>query len=139
MAVVTVNVDVVIRLLRLSSLSHVGESELELFYLLSSSESEPVVTDGQTSSDVHHDGTIYVPQWSHLDIRTAANTSTSADQRGSCDAFGNYLAYVNFAFSALTLLVGRQEEHPAYKKYGDEVLAWLSVWSELQMICIWSS
>ena len=38
------------------------------------------------------------------------------------------------AFSALTLLVGRQEEHPACKKYGVmEVLAWLSVWSEVQM------
>jgi len=27
------------------------------------------------------------------------------------------------AFSALTLLVGRQEEHPACKKLNDEVLA----------------
>jgi len=44
-----------------------------------------------------------------------------------------------FIFGALTLLVGRQEEHLACKKLGDEVLAWLSVWSEIQMICIWSS
>ena len=28
-----------------------------------------------------------------------------------------------FAFSALSLLVGCQEEHPACKKLGDEVLA----------------
>ena len=42
------------------------------------------------------------------------------------------------AFSALTLLVGRQEGHPAYKKLSSEVLAWLSVWSEVQ-ICIWPS
>ena len=42
-------------------------------------------------------------------------------------------------FSALTLLVGHLEEHPAYKKLSDEVLAWLSVCSEVQMICIWSS
>jgi len=42
------------------------------------------------------------------------------------------------AFSALTLLVGRQEDiQPA--KMRDEVLAWLSVWSKVQMICIWSS
>jgi len=34
-------------------------------------------------------------------------------------------------FSALTLLVGRQEEHPACKQLSDEVLAWLSVWSEV--------
>ena len=40
------------------------------------------------------------------------------------------------AFSALTLLVGRQEGHPARKKLSSEVLAWLSVWSEVQ-ICIW--
>jgi len=33
------------------------------------------------------------------------------------------------AFSALTLLVGRQEEYLACKKLSDEVLAWLSVWS----------
>jgi len=33
-----------------------------------------------------------------------------------------------FAFSALTLLVRYQEEHPACKKLSDEVLAWLSVW-----------
>ena len=32
-----------------------------------------------------------------------------------------------FAFSALTLLVGRQEGHPACKKLSGEVLAWLSV------------
>jgi len=33
----------------------------------------------------------------------------------------------------LTLLVGRQEEHPAYKKLSDEVLVWLSVWSEVTL------
>jgi len=37
-----------------------------------------------------------------------------------------------YAFSALTLLVGRQEGHPACKKLSDGVLAWLSVWSEVQ-------
>ena len=42
------------------------------------------------------------------------------------------LLNVRFAFSALTLLVGRQEGHPACKKLSGGVLAWLSVWSELQ-------
>ena len=42
------------------------------------------------------------------------------------------------AFSALTLLVGRQEGHPACKKLSAEVLAWSSVWSEVQT-CIWPS
>jgi len=36
------------------------------------------------------------------------------------------------AFSALMLLVGRQEGHPACKKPSGGVLAWLSVWSEVQ-------
>ena len=40
--------------------------------------------------------------------------------------------------SALTLLVGRQEGHPACKKLSGEALAWLSVWSKVQT-CIWPS
>jgi len=36
------------------------------------------------------------------------------------------------AFSALTLLVGRQERHPACKKLSGGVPAWLAVWSEVQ-------
>jgi len=40
--------------------------------------------------------------------------------------------------SALTLLVGRQEGHPACKKLSGGVLAWLSVRSEVQT-CIWPS
>jgi len=43
-----------------------------------------------------------------------------------------------FAFGALILSVGWQEGHLACKKLSDEVLAWLSVWSEVQMISIWS-
>jgi len=43
-----------------------------------------------------------------------------------------------FAFSALTLLVGRQEGHPSCKKLSCGVLAWSSVWCEVQT-CIWSS
>ena len=42
------------------------------------------------------------------------------------------------AFSALTLLVGRQEWHPACKKLSGGVLARSSVWSEVQT-CIWPS
>ena len=36
-----------------------------------------------------------------------------------------------FAFSALTLLVGWQEGHPACKKLSGGVLVWLSVWSKM--------
>ena len=45
---------------------------------------------------------------------------------------------VSCAFSALMLLVGQQEGHPACKKLSGGVLAWLSVASEVQT-CIWPS
>ena len=49
------------------------------------------------------------------------------------------LLYFDFgAFSALTLLVGWQEGHPACKKQGGGVLVWLSVWNKVQT-CIWPS
>jgi len=51
---------------------------------------------------------------------------------GQQDAFSAY------AFSALTLFVVWQEGHPACKKLSGEVLAWLSVWNEMQT-CIWPS
>ena len=58
--------------------------------------------------------------------------------RAGCSSFHatNRVTALNSSFSALTLLVGQQEEHPARKKnLSDEVLAWLSVWSEVQMTC----
>jgi len=51
--------------------------------------------------------------------------------------FAAYI-WLLFAFSALTLLVGWQEGHPACKKLSGGVLAWLSVWNEVQT-CIWPS
>jgi len=45
---------------------------------------------------------------------------------------GAFRLETNPAFSALTLLVGRQEGHLACKKMSGGVLAWLSVWSEVQ-------
>ena len=48
------------------------------------------------------------------------------------------IAAYEIAFSALTLLVGWQEGYPACKKLSGGVLAWLSVWSEVQTR-IWSS
>jgi len=41
-------------------------------------------------------------------------------------------------FSALTLLVGRQEGHLACKKWSGGMMVWLSVWGEVR-ICIWPS
>ena len=42
-----------------------------------------------------------------------------------------YVYGVQYAFSALTLLVGWQEGHPACKKRSCGVLVWLSVWSKV--------
>ena len=52
--------------------------------------------------------------------------------------YNKFVCDVMYIFSVLTLLVGRQEGHPACKKLSGGVLVWLSVWSEVQ-ICIWPS
>jgi len=46
-----------------------------------------------------------------------------------------YFSVLFFAFSSLILLVGCQEVHLACKNLSGEVLAW----SEVQVICIWST
>ena len=59
----------------------------------------------------------------------------------SCYIGCNYIVLICLE-SLFTLLVGCQEEQPACKNFSDdsdEVLLWLSVWSELQIVCIWSS
>ena len=56
----------------------------------------------------------------------------------SISSFSSFFPIFSFwfravvTFSALTLLVGRQEGHPACKKLCGGVLACLSVWSEVQ-------
>ena len=50
-----------------------------------------------------------------------------------------YEIFNRHAISAFTLLAGRQEEHPAWKKLSDEVLVWLSACSKVQVVCTWSS
>jgi len=52
--------------------------------------------------------------------------------------FTSLPAFSAFAFTASTLLVGLQEGHPACEKLSGGVLAWLSVWSEVQTF-IWPS
>ena len=44
----------------------------------------------------------------------------------------------SLVFSALMQSVGRQEGHQVCKKLSGGVLAWFSVWSEMQT-CIWPS
>ena len=73
-------------------------------------------------------------QWHQLG-HVQVCTSLQTDNHSSTPPLSFYTPY---AFSALTLLVGRQEGHPACKKLSGGVLAWLSVWSEVQT-CIWPS
>jgi len=52
-----------------------------------------------------------------------------------CDGKQLTFSITVFAFSALMVLLGRQEGHPACKKLSGVMLAWLSVWDKVQ-ICI---
>jgi len=54
----------------------------------------------------------------------------------SCQHAFSYIGDV--AFSVLTLLVGHRDGHLACKELSVGMLAWLSVWSEVQT-CIWPS
>jgi len=58
-----------------------------------------------------------------------------SNEEGKTIKISRFCYYFKFAFSALALLVGRQEEHPVCKNLSDKVLAWLSVCSKVQMIC----
>jgi len=65
--------------------------------------------------------------------------SWQKQQTQSINSLSVLLPSVLFAFSALTLLVWRQEEQPACNKLSDEVLVWLSVRNEMQIVWIRSS
>ena len=72
----------------------------------------------------------------HQNLTTNSEIAVRKHNIGWVEIFST-AAYLQ-AFSALTPLVGRQEGHPACKKMSGGVLAWLSVWSEVQT-CIWPS
>jgi len=57
--------------------------------------------------------------------------ASTVNTRMGCSTVRWFVVAVS-AFSALTLLVGQQEGHPACKKLSGGVLVWLSVWSEVQ-------
>ena len=69
---------------------------------------------------------------------TAAAEMKSTSSKVNIEIMSVLLPVMTVAFSALTLLVGWQEGHPACKKLSSGVLVWLSVWSEVQP-CIWPS
>ena len=54
--------------------------------------------------------------------------------------FGSVILWLLDILSSVpSVLFGHHEEQPACKKLSDEVLVWLSVWSKVQIVCIWSS
>jgi len=70
------------------------------------------------------------------DISTPADiTPSTLDTKNISLFYGLYKCtdLLLIAFSALTLLVGLQEGHPACKKLSGGVLAWLSVWSGVHL------
>jgi len=50
-----------------------------------------------------------------------------------------FIYLLRFAFSALTLLAGRQDEHPASKNWVTGCWCGCLSWSEVQIVCMWSS
>ena len=69
-------------------------------------------------------------------IISGAEAVEQSERETKFVTFYVFRLYAVVAFSALMLLVGRQEGNPACKKLSGGVLAWLSVWSEVQT-CIW--
>ena len=95
-----------------------------------------------TFLSVYGDGSATNPTklWPSLPLHSRGQKLTIWWNIPKFNASLNYLLLTKIlcAFSALTLLVGRQEGHLACKKLSGGVLAWLSVWSEVQT-CIWPS
>jgi len=80
-------------------------------------------------------------QWEMAMFDPTQNPQSSTDQQ-KISTFVITITVIiichNYAFSALMLLVGQQEGHPACKKQSGGVLVWLSVWSVVQT-CTWPS
>ena len=75
-----------------------------------------------------------MPSREQVNLPTQKVNSPTTKLNSNCGILINEFC----AFSALMLLVGRQEGHLACKKLSGGVLAWLSVWSKVQT-CTWTS
>ena len=84
-------------------------------------------------NSVNSTASSFVSNWMHVCVLTWWLCLWELSSLYRCLSVG-----LDGIFSALTLLVGRPEGHPACKKLSGGVLAWLSVWSEVQT-CIWPS
>jgi len=72
--------------------------------------------------------------WKCVSLQECACVLVTDFSKPSGDVYCNIqiLVFSLTTFSALTLLVGRQEGHPACKKTERSVLVWLSAWSKMQ-------
>ena len=78
-----------------------------------------------------------VPDWERRNLMSTIALFELASPMFVCSLC--MLLYIDMnAFSALTLLVGQQERHPACKKLTGRILAWLCVRGVVH-ICIWPS
>ena len=84
-----------------------------------------------------HSSTIYTSSIALVHLSSLVTPVTDRTTKLLAEFLTKILSSVS-AFSALMLLVGWQEGHPACKKQSGVVLVWLSVWSEVHT-CIWPS
>jgi len=91
-----------------------------------------VLRAGRSAANPLH-ATVPVKRWDRRTVRTDGRPTVAllSSYYAGCRHALTYNIHMVMmwviAFSALTLLVGRQERHPACKKRNGEVLAWLSV------------
>ena len=109
--------------------------EYEMFFNSHCFEQDIVLrTEAKALTNLHH----VSPHIQSINVsRSAGRRQKSCSHKPAPRIVENQLFWVTcsntaLAFSALTLLVGWQEGHPACKKQSGGVLAWLSVWSEVQ-------
>jgi len=68
-----------------------------------------------------------------VSVKMSKMNDLSLSQNGCVCVCVCVRAFSALAFSVLTLLIGHQEEHRVCRTLIEEVLVWLSVWSEVQM------
>ena len=108
----------------------------KLYLLTCIASSLPICWQG-----LHHSGQLLLfsdALYDEVNRRVVSLRMTCTVDRHTFNSVGSQFHMRAAAFSALTLLVGRQEGHPACKKLSGGVPAWLTVWSEVQT-CIWPS
>jgi len=77
--------------------------------------------------------------WSDFPCWTLGKWMLSGTAARSSLSFWNFLTDVTVPSVLWHCWLGIRKSIQPAKKFSDEVLMWLSVWSEVQILCIWSS